>query len=250
MAKGKGRRKEGSENESRFKVGKVEGTQLLGWVMPDPLKITSVQTSACASPSLVSVLMDEVKYCKMEIAAPTGTAPFTQTIPPMPETMIIAGATPEMPPTAAPSEIRPDELAVNNTYSPGTTISTLSPTLTEMWILSEGCHTDSIIPATLTPPHQAPLTEGNLSLSLLGRLSTSKKDLDQSSGTLMMMQTTSEMSSFVGLTAYLTPVDIQAIILLSWTSNFDEATFSDTMKPHFGCINEEAHLLASFATSG
>src|SRR5260370_3489309 len=76
MAKGKGQRKEGSENESRFKVGKVEGTQLLGWVMPDPLKITSVQTSACASPSLVSVLMDEVKYCQIEITAPPGTTPF------------------------------------------------------------------------------------------------------------------------------------------------------------------------------
>jgi len=218
--------------------------------MPDPSNIALVQTSACASPSSASILMDEVKYCKTEIAAPTGTTPFMQTIPPMPETVIVAGTTPKMLPAAAPSEIRPDEPAVNDTYSPGTTISTLSPTPTEMWILSEGHHTDSIIPATLPPPHRAPLTEGNLSLSLLGRLSTSEKDLDQSSGTLMMMQTTSKMSSFVGLTAYLTPVDIQAIILLSWTSNFDEATFHDTMKSHFGCINEEAHLLASLAAAG
>src|SRR6266436_4913182 len=47
MVKGKGQREEGSENESGLKVGKVEGAQLLGWVMPDPLNVASVQTSAC-----------------------------------------------------------------------------------------------------------------------------------------------------------------------------------------------------------
>src|SRR5260370_35622830 len=101
MAKGKGRRKEGSENESRFKVGKVEGTQLLGWVMPDPLKIAVVQTSACASPSSASFSMDVVKYCKMEIAAPTAAPPFMQTIPPMQETMSVVGAIPEARPPPA-----------------------------------------------------------------------------------------------------------------------------------------------------
>ena len=247
MVKGKGRREEGSENESGLKVGKVEGAQLLGWVMPDPLNIASVQTSACVSPSSASIWMGEVEHGKMETAAPTQTAPFMQTIPPAPETMIVVGPTPETLPAAALSEAGSNDLPVNNTNSPGTTISTLSPTSIETWISSEGCHTGSTIPA-MPPPHRVPLTQGNL--SLLGRSSTSEQSLDQSSGASMMMQTTSAMSSFVGLTTYLTLVDVQAIILLSQTSNFNEGTFHDTLKSHFGCIDEEAHLLASLAAAG
>ena len=146
--------------------------------------------------------------------------------------------------TASLSETRPNSPAVNDTNSPGTTISTLSPTPIEMLIDSEGHRGDPTIPAML-PLHQVSLTQGNLSL-----LGTSKQTVDESSRASMMDWMTSAMLSFVGLTMYLTPVDVQAIILLLQTSNFNEATFNDTLKSHFGCIDEEAHLLARLAAAG
>ena len=167
-----------------------------------------------------------------------------QTIPPAPKMMTVV---PKMSATASLRKTRPNSPAVNDTNSPGTTIptlSTLSPTPIEMSIDSEGHRGNPTVPATL-PLHQVPLTQGNLSL-----LGTSQQTIDESYRASMMDQMTSTMSSFVGLTTYLTSVDVQAIILLLQTSNFNEATFHDTLKSDFGCIDKEAHLLASLAAAG
>ena len=75
MVKGKGQRKEGSENEFLLEVGRVEEAQLLGWVMPDPLNIAPVQTSAHVSSSSASVGMDEVEHVEIETTAPTSCKP-------------------------------------------------------------------------------------------------------------------------------------------------------------------------------
>ncbi|KAF8332284.1 uncharacterized protein EI90DRAFT_3122715 [Cantharellus anzutake] len=210
MTKGKSCMREAGGKEPQLGAG-IGGTHL-EWTMLDPLRVIMDQTSVHTNTADNKALDGLQKRATMPMSA-----------------FHPAKATTTM-----------------STDSPGTTSSALSPSSNTSPTDSNGHHADPTVPATSS--HQAALTQMNL--SLLEELSSSERNLDELSGLPTTSGTAMSMSSYAGLSTYLTPTDIQDIIRFADACDFNEDLFHSVLKSHFHCSEEDSHLLVGLAAAG